>query len=292
MLVTTAITGVQVQERRVGLVGLGDQEIALAEARVRVGRQQPAADDERRIEPAFGEHRRDEARRRRLAVRAGDRDALLQAHQLGQHQRARHDRDAALARGDDLGIVGGDRRRHDDRVGAGDVRRGVADRDRRRRAARGAASSPRSPRDRSPTPGSPASASTSAMPLMPAPPMPTKWTRLTLCFIARAPQGDARVGDAIARRRCARPCARRRAIASSVSRVSDARRAASRSGVELRLRESSAPRRRRRGTARSRSARRRSRPGSGTMIAADADRGELGDRHRAAAAERRGRPRA
>ena len=96
----------QIEERRVGLVGLGDQELALAEPRVRVRGQQPPADDERRIEPAFGEHRGDEARRRRLAVRAGDRDALLQAHQLGQHQRARHDGNAALARGDDFRVVG------------------------------------------------------------------------------------------------------------------------------------------------------------------------------------------
>ena len=119
----------QVEERRVGLVGLGDEEFAVAEPRVGVGGQQPAADDERRVEAAFGEHRRDEARRRGLAVRAGDRDALLQAHQLGQHQRARHDRHAALARGDDFGVVRRDRRRHDDRVGVGDVRRRMADRD-------------------------------------------------------------------------------------------------------------------------------------------------------------------
>ena len=186
----------EVQERRVRLVGFGDQELALAEARVGVGGQQPAADDERRIEAAFGEHRRDEARRRGLAVRAGDRDALLQAHQLGQHQRARHDRNAALARRGDFRIVGGHRRRHDDRVGAGDV-------------------APRRGRSRSSTPSlarrarrralgevgarhahSPASTSTSAMPLIPAPPMPTKCTRLTLCFIARVPERDAHVGDA------------------------------------------------------------------------------------------------
>ena len=129
MLVTTASTGVQVEERRVGLVGLGDQELALAQARVGIGRQQTPADHERRIEAAFGEHRGDEAGRRRLAVRAGDRDALLQAHQLGEHQRARHHRDAALARRDDFGIVGRDRGRHDHRVGAGDVRRRMADRD-------------------------------------------------------------------------------------------------------------------------------------------------------------------
>ena len=42
MLVTTAITGVQVEERRVGLVGLGDQELALAEARVGIGRRAAA----------------------------------------------------------------------------------------------------------------------------------------------------------------------------------------------------------------------------------------------------------
>ena len=130
MLVITAMRRREVEERRVGFVGLRDEKIALAEARVRIRRQQPAADDERRIETAFGQHRRDEARRRRLAVRARDRDALLQAHQLGQHQRARHDGNAALARGDDLGIVRRDRRRHDDRIGAGDVRRRVSDRDR------------------------------------------------------------------------------------------------------------------------------------------------------------------
>ena len=128
----------QVEERRVGLVGLGDEEIALAEARVRIRRQQAAADDERRIEAALRQHRGDQARRRRLAVRAGDRDALLQAHELGQHQRARHDRHAALARRDDFGIVGGDRGRHDDRIGAGDIapRRGRSRSRRRGRASR------------------------------------------------------------------------------------------------------------------------------------------------------------
>ena len=45
---------------------------------------------------------------------------------------------ATLARGGDFGIVGRDRRRHDDRIGAGDVRRVVADRDPRRRGSRGA----------------------------------------------------------------------------------------------------------------------------------------------------------
>ena len=120
----------EVEKRRVGFVGLGDEEVALAEPRVRIRRQEAPADDERRIETAFGQHRRDEARGRRLAVRAGDRDALLQAHELGQHQRARHDGNPPFARGDDFRVVRRDRRRHDDRIGAGNVRRVVADRHR------------------------------------------------------------------------------------------------------------------------------------------------------------------
>jgi hypothetical protein len=44
--------------------------------------------------PAFAEHRRGQAGGGGLAVGAGDRDAAAEAHQLGQHRRARHDRDA------------------------------------------------------------------------------------------------------------------------------------------------------------------------------------------------------
>ncbi len=120
----------QIQERRVRLVGFGDEEIALAEPRVRVRGKQPPADDERRVEPAFGEHRGDQRSRRRLAVRAGDRDSLLEAHQLGEHQRARHDRYRSFARRCDLRVVGRDGSRHDDDVGIRDVRGRVADLDR------------------------------------------------------------------------------------------------------------------------------------------------------------------
>ena len=119
----------QVQERRVRLVGLDDDVVADAEARVGAGGVEPAADHEGRVEAGLGEHAGDEAGRRRLAVRAGDRDALLQAHQLGQHHGARHDRHAARARGDHLGVVGAHRGRRDDRLGAGDVIGVVADRD-------------------------------------------------------------------------------------------------------------------------------------------------------------------
>ena len=121
MLVTTETTGIQEQERSVRLVGLGNEEIAAAEARIGTGGIQAAADDEGRVETAFGQNRGDEAGRRRLAHACRRWRCLLEAHQLGQHLRPRDDRHLLLARGDHLRVVGLDRRRDDDGIGAGDV---------------------------------------------------------------------------------------------------------------------------------------------------------------------------
>ena len=122
--------GGQIQERRIGFVGFGDQEIALAEARVRAGRKQPAADDERRVEPAFGEHRGDQLVVVVLPCVPAIAMPCFKPHQLGEHQRARHDRNPAFARGGDFRVVRRDGGRHDDDVGIGDIGRRVADRDR------------------------------------------------------------------------------------------------------------------------------------------------------------------
>ena len=111
----------QVQERCIGLVGLDHDVVAAAELGVGAGAVQAPADDESGVQPALGQHAGHQAGGGRLAVRAGDRDALLQAHQLGQHHRARHDGNLALARGEHLGVVGLHRRGRDHRVGAGDV---------------------------------------------------------------------------------------------------------------------------------------------------------------------------
>jgi hypothetical protein len=119
----------QVEERGVRLVGLDDDVVAGAEPGVRAGGVEAAADDEGRVEPGLGEDAGDERGRGRLAVRAGDRDALLETHQLGEHHRARHDRHALRARRDHLGVVALHRARRDHRLGAGDVRGVVADRD-------------------------------------------------------------------------------------------------------------------------------------------------------------------
>ncbi len=75
MLVTTEITGVQEQERGVGLVGLGHQEVAPAQAGVGAGGVQLATDDEGRVETAFGQDTGHQAGGGGLAVRAGDGDA-------------------------------------------------------------------------------------------------------------------------------------------------------------------------------------------------------------------------
>ena len=101
--------GLQVQERGVGLVRLDHDEFAGAEARIGADRREAAADHESRIQAALGEHARHEAGGCRLAVRAGDRHALLQAHQLGEHQGAGHDRDALVARGAHFRVVGAHR---------------------------------------------------------------------------------------------------------------------------------------------------------------------------------------
>ncbi len=53
MLVTTAIVGESSRKRAVALVGLGDQQLALAEPRVGAERAHLAADHDRRIEPGL-----------------------------------------------------------------------------------------------------------------------------------------------------------------------------------------------------------------------------------------------
>ncbi len=119
----------QAHERAVGLVGLGDEELAVAQAGVGLERVDAAADDDRRVEPALEQDRADHRGRRGLAVRAADGDAVLHAHQLGQHVGARDDRQAARDRGAQLGVVRLHRARVDDDLRALDVALVVAGED-------------------------------------------------------------------------------------------------------------------------------------------------------------------
>ena len=119
----------QMQERRIALVGLGDEILPLTETGVRIGTGQAPADDERRVEPALGEHARDEARRRRLPVRARNGDTVTKPHELAEHLGALNDRNALTPRLGDLGIRCGDGAGDDDDVGIAEVLGAMTDAD-------------------------------------------------------------------------------------------------------------------------------------------------------------------
>ena len=117
---------IQAQEAAVAFVGFGHQPLAAAQARIGAGGEQLAADDEGRIDAALAQHARGQRRGGGLAVRAGHGDAAAEAHQLGQHLGARHDRDALRARFHQFGVVVLDRAGHDHAIGAQHVGRGMA----------------------------------------------------------------------------------------------------------------------------------------------------------------------
>ena len=96
--------GLQRQERGIAFIGLGHEILAATQARVGAGAVEPPADDEGRVEPALGETTRHQTGGRGLAVRAGDGDAALQAHELAQHLGAWDHRNARGVRGGDLGV--------------------------------------------------------------------------------------------------------------------------------------------------------------------------------------------
>ena len=127
MLVTMATSAGKLQEGAVTLIRLDHHPVAPAEPRVGAVGVDDAAIDDGRIEPAGVEQGRDERGRRRLAMRAGDRDALLEPHQLGEHLRAAHDGQALLARCDELGVVALDRGRDDDDGGLAERARIMTD---------------------------------------------------------------------------------------------------------------------------------------------------------------------
>jgi hypothetical protein len=115
----------QFQKRSIAFVCLGDHDVPASEPRVAAERAQPPADHRGRVEPGALEHQRDHRRGRRLAVGAGDRDAVAEPHQLGKHLRARDHRDLPSRRLADLGIGRPHRRGDHDDVRVADVRRVV-----------------------------------------------------------------------------------------------------------------------------------------------------------------------
>src|SRR5690348_8345434 len=109
------------EERPVALVGLDNDEIALAHLRVRAGVVHPTAYNKRGIETRSGENRSHHRSGGGLAVRPGHSDALFEAHQLGQHFSARNDGDLLLVRLDNLNVVRGNSGRDDHNLSAAHV---------------------------------------------------------------------------------------------------------------------------------------------------------------------------
>ena len=104
----------QMQEGSVALVCFRDEIAARAELRVAARALQLPADHERRIESAFGEDGGNQARGGGLAVRAGDGDALAEAHELAQHFGPPHDRNPGFHGRDEFRIRVRDRGGDDD----------------------------------------------------------------------------------------------------------------------------------------------------------------------------------
>src|SRR5256885_591691 len=115
-----------IEEAAVAFVGFDDKIFAFAEAGGGSGLVEFAANDERRIKMRGSENARDHGGRGGLSVSAGNGDAVFEAHQFGEHFRARDNGDFALVRFDNFRIVGLNRGRNDDDVRIFDVRSFVA----------------------------------------------------------------------------------------------------------------------------------------------------------------------
>jgi hypothetical protein len=84
----------ELQERAVALVGFHHQKVAVAHARVRTAHgRDPAAHHHRGVQARVVQNGGGERGGGGFAVAAGDGDAVLQAHQLGQQLAARNHRD-------------------------------------------------------------------------------------------------------------------------------------------------------------------------------------------------------
>ncbi len=129
---------VQAQEAAIAFVGLGHQPLATTQLGVGAGGQQLATNHERRVQAAFAQYRSGEAGGGGLAMRTGHGDAAAEAHQLGQHRRTRHDRNALAARFHQFRVVFADGTGDHHAVGAQHVGRGVAAHDARTQAGQAA----------------------------------------------------------------------------------------------------------------------------------------------------------
>ena len=111
----------QTQKRSIRLIRFGHQEIALAQPGVGTGGLQPAADDKGRIQAGGAQHRGHQTGGGGFAMGAGNGDALLETHQLGQHHGARHHRNARGLGSQHFRVVGFHRRGCHHHIRAGNI---------------------------------------------------------------------------------------------------------------------------------------------------------------------------
>ena len=106
------------QKAAIAFVGFDDEVLSFAKACGRAGLIHSATYDKSRVEMGGCQDRSNHGGGGRLAMRAGDGDAIFQAHQFRQHFRSGNDRDFAAMGFNDLGIVGLHCGRGDDHVRA------------------------------------------------------------------------------------------------------------------------------------------------------------------------------
>src|SRR5882724_6481384 len=115
-----------IEEAAIAFVCFDDKIFAFAETGGGSGLVKFAANDERRIKMRGSENACNHRGRGGLAMRAGNGNAVFEAHQFGEHFRARDNWDFALVRFDNFRIVGLNRGRNHDDVRILDVRSFVA----------------------------------------------------------------------------------------------------------------------------------------------------------------------
>ena len=86
--------GQQIEKGGVGLIGFHHDVVARAQLGIGACAVQASADHKGRVQAGLSQNAGDQAGSSRFPVCAGDRNAALESHQLGQHERARHHGDA------------------------------------------------------------------------------------------------------------------------------------------------------------------------------------------------------
>ncbi len=115
----------QLEEGAVRFVCLGHQKFSLSQFGVGPKSVETAADHRRRIDAAMDQNGGDHAGGGGFAVRTGDGDAVLHAHQLGQHFRPRDNRYQPPVRFENLRVSGAHGSGGDHHIGVADVFRPV-----------------------------------------------------------------------------------------------------------------------------------------------------------------------